>query len=158
MRRKFALLLAGFLFLAPAWLHASTYYVDARDGSDSNPGTSPVAAWKTLERANRSRFQPSDSILLRSGSRWQGHLVLTASGTEDAPIRVDRYGSGPLPRIDGNGYVENVVELVNVQYVEVRHLEITNHGQPLAVRRGVLIAADNYGTAPRRERNGRAQG
>jgi hypothetical protein len=84
---------------------------------------------------------------LRSGSRWQGHLVLTASGTEDAPIRVDRYGSGPLPRIDGNGYVENVVELVNVQYVEVRHLEITNHGQPLAVRRGVLIAADNYGTA-----------
>lgn len=147
MSRKFALLLAGFLFVTPAWLHASTYYVDAQDGSDSNLGTSPVAAWKTLERVNRSQFQPGDSILFRSGSCWQGRLVLTGSGTEDAPIRVDQYGSGALPRIDGNGDVENVVELVNVQYIEVRHLEITNHGQQPALRRGVLIAVDNYGTA-----------
>jgi len=43
--------------------------------------------------------------------------------------------------------VENVLSLRNIQYVEVRHLEITNHGAQPRVRRGVLIEASNFGTA-----------
>ena len=67
--------------------------------------------------------------MLRAGSRWEGHLVLSSSGSEGAPILVDQYGEGALPRIDGDGKVENVIELINVEEIEVRHIEITNRGE-----------------------------
>jgi hypothetical protein len=121
--------------------------VDALRGSDSHAGVSPAASWKTLEKVNERRYKPGDHILLRCGSRWEGQLVLQNSGTESFPIVVDQYGKGPLPRIDGEGKVENVLQLINVEGIEVRHLEITNHGEQPGVRRGVLIAAINFGTA-----------
>jgi hypothetical protein len=52
-----------------------------------------------------------------------------------------------MPRIDGGGSVENVIELVNAEEIEVSGLEITNHGDQAGVRRGVLIAVTNFGTA-----------
>lgn len=141
------LFLAGVcLSLSPS-IWATTYYVDAQHGNDVWPGTSPAQAWKTLDKVNQSRFHPGDIILLRAGSRWQGQLALTSSGAKGEPITVDRFGDGPLPRIDGGGMVENVLQLNNVEYVEVRHLEITNLGPEPGVRRGVLIAATNFGTA-----------
>jgi hypothetical protein len=85
--------------------------------------------------------------MLRAGARWEGHLVLSISGAAGAPIVVDRYGEGSMPRIDGDGKVDNVIELINVEEIEVRHIEITNHGERPGMRRGVLIAADNFGTA-----------
>ena len=147
MRLHHALLLAAAGLAGAAPLHASTFYVDAVLGHDSNSGTSPAAAWQTLDRVNATRFHPGDRILFRSGDRWQGQLILSSSGDAGDPIKVDRYGPGPLPHIDGAGKVENTVELLNVQYLEVRHLEITDHGDEPALRRGVLIAVDNFGTA-----------
>jgi hypothetical protein len=85
--------------------------------------------------------------MLRAGSRWEGHLVLSSSGSEGAPILVDQYGEGALPRIDGDGKVENVIELINVEEIEVRHIEITNRGEQSGLRRGVLVAVENFGTA-----------
>lgn len=140
-------LILGVVFCAAPRLQATTYYVDAARGNDANPGTSASLAWQTLDQVNRGHFEPGDSILFCSGSRWHGRLTLSSSGADGAPIRVDRYGDGPLPRIDGDGAVENVLEIVNVQEVEVRHLELTNHGAQPAVRRGVLIAAADFGTA-----------
>jgi len=147
MRLQYVLLLAAAALGGAGSLHASTYYVDAVHGSDSGAGTSPAAAWQTLKRVNAAHFHPGDRILFRSGDEWQGRLILSSSGDAGNPIRVDRYGSGPLPRIDGAGKAEEVVELRNVQYIEVRHLEITDRGAGPAVRRGVLIAAENFGTA-----------
>lgn len=141
-----ALLVLGIVSCAPASSLAATYYVNAALGSDSNPGTSASSPWKTLDPVNHGRFQPGDTILLCAGSEWHGQLHLTSSGTDGSPIRINRYGDGALPRIDGDGAVENVLEIVNVQNVEVRHLEITNHGAAAGVRRGVLIAASDYGT------------
>jgi hypothetical protein len=136
----------GLLFSAPP-LRATQFYVDSARGNDANFGTSPSHAWKTIEKINASHFQPGDRILLRSGSRWQGELAPTSSGVVGAPIVIDRFGKGPLPRIDGNGMVENVVRLENIEQVEVRHLEITNLGTQTGARRGVLIAVKNFGTA-----------
>ncbi len=135
------------LILAPKLLSATTYYVDSRTGRDSNSGTSASRPWKTLDKVNGSQFEPGDRILFRAGSRWEGGLTLTSSGKEGSPILVDRYGNGPLPRMDGNGKVENTLTLKNVEQIEVRHLELTNHGPTPAERRGVLVAAVNYGTA-----------
>jgi hypothetical protein len=74
-------------------------------------------------------------------------LALSSSGAKGEPIIVDRFGKGPLPRIDGDGTVEDVLRLENVEEIEVRHLEITNHGAEPGVRRGVLIGVTNFGTA-----------
>jgi hypothetical protein len=146
-RFLFAPLVLGLALGAPARMQATAYYVDAQRGSDANPGTSASLAWQTLDPVNHGHFLPGDSILLCSGSEWRGHLALTSSGSDGEPIRVDRYGDGPLPRIDGDGAVENVLEIVNVHDVEVHHLEITNQGALPGVRRGVLIAAADFGTA-----------
>jgi hypothetical protein len=126
---------------------AATYYVDSALGGDTSAGTSQSAPWKTLSKVNAGQFRPGDRILFKSGSVWQGQLAPKSSGAEGAPIILDRYGQGPKPRIDGGGQVEDVVRLYNVQQIEVRNLELTNHGAKPAIRRGVHIFLDNFGPA-----------
>lgn len=128
-------------------LQAATYYVDSGNGVDSNPGTSQSAPWKTLNKVNGARFKPGDRILFKSGSSWNGQLAPSSSGAGNAPVVIDRYGKGPRPRIDAAGQVEDALRLYNVQHIEVRNLEITNQGADAALRRGVHILLDNFGTA-----------
>jgi len=133
---------AGLIFQAA---HATDYYVSAHTGRDGNAGISQKHPWRSLNKVNAHRFRPGDRILLQSGSRWRTPLVINSSGTAAAPIRIDRYGKGPRPRIDVGGVTETAVTIRNVEHVEVRNLELTNHGKGTALRRGVLIAADNIG-------------
>jgi hypothetical protein len=44
---------------------ATTYYVSASTGSDSNSGTSSGTPWQTVAQVNGQVFQPGDSILFR---------------------------------------------------------------------------------------------
>lgn len=147
MSNRLVLLLVALFLVAPVRLRATTYYVDSEKGNDLSSGTSPFHAWKTLRMVNESHFHPGDRILLRCGSRWRGQLSLKSSGANGAPIVIDWFGAGPLPFIDGGGRVVDVVRLENVQEVEVHHLELTNHGPDQGIRRGVLVAVTNFGTA-----------
>jgi Right handed beta helix region len=126
---------------------AATYYVDAQRGNDTNTGQSYSKAWKTLDQVNKSNFSPGDQVLFRAGEVWTGQLKPSSSGTVTLPIKIGRYGSGSLPKLDGRGTVEDVVLLRNVQGIEVRDLELVNHGESPGVRRGVHIVLDNFGTA-----------
>jgi len=135
-----------YLFALTMAAQAATYHVDCVHGADTNSGVSTSAAWKGIEKVNASRFRPGDRILLKSGCVWEGQLAPPSSGAEGAPIVIDRYGSGPKPRIDGRGKVEDTLRLYNVQFVEVRNLELTNLGDGPGVRRGVHIFLDNFGT------------
>lgn len=135
------------LVLAAFPAFAATYYVDASAGDDSGPGNSAGAPWRTLAKISATEFKADDRILLHAGRVWSEQLQLRSSGSEGAPILVDRYGSGPRPRIEGNGNSEDAVLLRNVQQIEVHNLEITNHGATPGVRRGVHIVLDNFGTA-----------
>jgi hypothetical protein len=125
---------------------SATYFVDSAKGSDANSGATSAAPWKTLGKVNATLFQPGDRILFKSGSVWQGQLAPKSSGAEKAPIIFDRYGEGPKPKIDGGGQVEDVIRLYNVQQIEVRNFEVANHGAQPALRRGVHIFLENYGT------------
>jgi len=127
--------------------HAETYYVDSSRGKDTNSGTSEAAPWKTLRKINETDFRPGTTIRLRSGSVWYGQLAPKSSGVEGEAIVIGRYGGGPLPRIVGGGSVEDVVRLYNVEQIEIRDFEITNQGAAPALRRGVHIFLDNFGTA-----------
>jgi len=125
----------------------TAFYVDSRGGNDANTGMSPAAAWKTLDKINATTFEPGDRILLKSSSVFRGQLWPKGSGTEGHPIRVDMYGGGVRPVINGDGLFEDAVLLKNQENWEIANLEITNTGAQRAARRGVHIAAENYGEA-----------
>jgi len=125
----------------------ATYYVDSVSGNDSNPGTSPASAWKSLAKVNSTTFLSGDRILLRSGSVWQGQLWPKGSGREGQPIVIDMYGGGVRPVIHGGGLAEDAVLLKNQEYWEIQNLEVTNSGAAPEVRRGVHVALQDYGEA-----------
>lgn len=125
----------------------ATYYVDSRGGNDASVGTTPETAWKSLEKVNATTFHAGDRILLKSSSVWHGQLWPKGSGAEGHPITLGMYGGGVKPVIHGNGLFEDAVLLKNQEYWEIENLEITNTGKERAVRRGVHIAAEDFGEA-----------
>lgn len=123
----------------------SSYYLDSVSGSDTNPGTSPGHAWKTLSKVNATIFHPGDQVLFKSGSVWTGQLWPKGSGTAEHPIIVDKYGGDARPIINCAGLAEDAVLLKNQEYWEIRDLEITNTGSGEGIRRGVHLVAENIG-------------
>lgn len=116
----------------------TTYYLDSINGNDSNDGLSPESAWKTLEKANSVTFQPGTRLLLKAGSIFSGSLQPNATGCPGEMFVIDRYGEGNKPVINGNG-TANAVHLDNIEYVEVRNLEITNLSPEKDLRRAVSV-------------------
>lgn len=56
---------------------AAGYYVDAKLGDDSGPG-SVAQPWRTLARLNSVRLRNGEGIYLRCGSIWRASLTLDA--------------------------------------------------------------------------------
>ncbi|MBN1361653.1 MAG: endonuclease/exonuclease/phosphatase family protein [Sedimentisphaerales bacterium] len=124
----------------------ATYYLDSATGDDDNDGTSPDQAWRTLARANEHQFVPGDKLLFKAGTAYAGQFKPQGSGRAEAPIVVDRYGSGDKPRIDGGGILDAVL-IENIEYWELNNLEVTNLGAQRADwRTGVRISANDCGT------------
>ncbi|OGF50992.1 MAG: hypothetical protein A2231_06450 [Candidatus Firestonebacteria bacterium RIFOXYA2_FULL_40_8] len=96
-----------------------TFYVDASNGNDSNNGTTPESAWKSIEKVNalqfdikkdkivrgekytNSFFKPGDAILFKCEEKWKEQLYILSSGTKDNPVTFGTYGSGSKPIISG---------------------------------------------------------
>jgi hypothetical protein len=127
---------------------AADYYLDCSRGDDRAAGSRPAAAWKTLDKASGTTYQPGDRILLRAGCQWLGVLAPQGSGAPGRPIVLDRYGDGPKPRIRGNGAMAAVL-LNNQEGWEIANLEVTNDAPEEGLRRGVLVLAENAGRALR---------
>ena len=134
---------------AVSWpVSAATYYIDSHNGDDGNSGLCPAQSWKTLAKVNSTTFVGGDRILFSAGRRWEGKLNPKGSGVAGNPIIIDRYGDGPLPVIDGAGSIgDAVVYLYNQQHWEINNLEITNDAAGAGDRRGVMVAAANFGIA-----------
>ncbi len=128
---------------------AVNYYVDSEFGKDSNSGKSINEAWKTLSKVNKMKFQPGDSILLKSGGVWVGKLHPKGSGSKNKPIVIDKYGGEKKPLIDGNGMEgTGVIYLYNQSYWDVNNLEVVNNAESEGDRRGLRIEVDeSYGVA-----------
>jgi hypothetical protein len=80
-------------------IFASTYYIDAVNGNDSNNGTSSSTAWKTLAKVNSTNFNPGDQISFNRGNTWVGALIPSSSGTSSNRIVYGAYGTGRKPVI-----------------------------------------------------------
>jgi hypothetical protein len=89
---------AGINHALPA---GKVYYV-SNGGSDSNNGSTPEAAWRTIDHVNHQTFQPGDSVLFKRGDVWRETLSVTSSGTSVAWITYGAYGTGNKPRLLGS--------------------------------------------------------
>lgn len=137
-----------------------TYYVDSKDGNDTNDGKSQEGAWKTIDKVNSTTFEPGDKILFKAGSVWDNSTFMpNGSGTVEKPIIVDVYGDisdeNNKPLINANqqmtGQVSAGIVVENVEYWEINNLQITNMGdrngiEGLAECFGVYIISKDYGT------------
>jgi hypothetical protein len=125
---------------------ATTYYVDAARGRDSNPGTTPATAWRTLARVDRNSYRGGDTILLRGGQRFAGTICLgTANLTATSQTRglmIASYGRGRAtifasPRTDG-------IAAINVAGVRVSGVNVVGRRDPC---RKDVSNGYRYGTA-----------
>jgi hypothetical protein len=124
---------------------AGVYYVDATAGLDTNAGSTPATAWQTLARVNGTTLQPGNAVCFKAGGAWTGQLAPKGSGTAAAPIVFDSYGTGNRPRIAAGTGVLDTVLLLNVQYVELNNLEVTNDQGGPGDLRGIAIRGQDAG-------------
>jgi hypothetical protein len=121
---------------AGAEVHASSfgntnYYIDSLHGSDDNPGTTPDAPWRTLDRINAMALGPGDTVYLARGSTWTGDgssagtLSISGTGAPARPITVQAYGAGARPVLRNPGGASpnpSRVVVVRAPYVIVKDL------------------------------------
>jgi hypothetical protein len=85
-----------------------------------------IDSQKRFDALSTAAFGPGDTILFKRGMQFNGMFAPSGNGTEQAPIRIDAYGYGEMPRIDGHGRRLAGVFLQDPSYWEVTGLEITN--------------------------------
>jgi parallel beta-helix repeat protein len=109
-----ALLLLLVAALAPSATQAATrtLYVDGKTGSDSNAGTSPSAAFKTVAKGLAEVYREgvgrvADRVEIKGYSDYVYYEKATSShylpGTEATPITIEGTGYG------GSGYVRPII-------------------------------------------------
>jgi len=105
--------LTFFLLLALQCLPcaAKEYHIDSQERFDALCG---------------AVFGPGDVVLFKRGAQFEGMFAASGSGTEQAPIRIDVYGRGGRPTINGRGRHRAGLLLRDPSYWEVSGLEITN--------------------------------
>ena len=97
----------------------------------------------SLEALNALSLEPGDTVLFKAGDSWTGMFWPKGSGTFQAPIVIDRYGEGPRPLIDGDGY-QAAILLYNEDHIVLRNLELTNEASHLDAF-GVTKKLDGFG-------------
>jgi hypothetical protein len=128
------------------WSQSISYYIDGVGGNDTNDGKTPATAWQNLAKINATTFQPGDTLFMKSGVTWTGQLSPKGSGNASKPIVLTSYGGAARAIIDGNGILSTgAVYLFNQEYWEISNLEVVNDAAAAGDRRGVYIAASNFG-------------
>ncbi len=104
MRKLFTILAINIIISTLYALTPEKYYVSA-DGDDTNPGNSPSAPWKTIDKAINHNYQTGDDVYFCCGDTFtpSNSFNITWEGTGDDPVVVGAY------YMDG----ENVIHGVN---------------------------------------------
>jgi hypothetical protein len=106
----------------PPPISSTAYYLDCSAGPNgSGTESSP---WNSPGDLNALTFRPGDHLFVRRGTVCYGTLMPQGSGTSNAAIVIDAYGTGTQPVING-GRHEEALKLFNQQYWEINNLELT---------------------------------
>jgi hypothetical protein len=118
---------------------AVDYYVSTV-GDDSQDGTSPDRAWRTVERAGEQKFRPGDRLLFRAGDTFAGNLVVKTTGAPSAaaPITIGTHGQGKAVLRAGNG---TAISVENCGGIIIRDLMV--EGQDRRTNRGSGVSILN---------------
>jgi hypothetical protein len=100
---RFTSILFIFSLLLGAPLFATTFYVDASNGNDSNNGTSTSTAWKSVAKAQQAPLKGGDALLFKRAQTFNGRFSLSYSGSAGNPITIGAYGDGARPIISSLG-------------------------------------------------------
>jgi hypothetical protein len=125
--------------LEPRLLLATAYYVSP-SGDDTDSGTSPAAAWRTISRVNQATFLPGDSVLFQGGATFTGSLVFgpADAGTPTNPITISSYGDD---RASINAQHGTGISLHDTQGFDIENLNI--YGSGLSSNNGFGIYCSN---------------
>src|SRR5438067_2527741 len=132
-------ILVSLLLLASS-AHATDFYVSST-GLDSNRGTSPAEAWRTVQRVNNDRYAPGDRILFEGGTTFSGNLFFDAtdSGSPAAPVTIGSYGNGRATIYAGDG---TGILIQNASGFVIRDLFIIGSGSTTNGGDGIFFFAD----------------
>lgn len=128
---------------------SATFYVDPKNGKDSNDGMSEAKAFKTLSKVSKKYFQPGDKILFKSGASFNGSVTIKGYGEAKNRVTVGTYGGSAKAKISARG---GTAVTIKCDYITVENLEVTNPNglQGIAitpthtgVNKGVIIQ-NNY--------------
>ncbi|MEO0895399.1 MAG: right-handed parallel beta-helix repeat-containing protein [Bacteroidota bacterium] len=126
---------------------ATDYYLSPT-GSDSNDGTSPSTAWKTLQKVNSMAIQAGDKIRLEGGETFSGRLSFSPSqcGTQALPIVIESYGNGRAIILADGEYGIFVDDCAGYEVHDL-HIKadpsISNEGDGILFRRSVSTTSRN---------------
>ena len=122
---------------------ASSYYVDAINGSDTNTGTSPDKAWKTIQKA-ASTASAGSTVTVLPGS-YPERVRVSRPGAQGAPITFAAQGA-----VTTRGFT------VTANYITIKGFEIANtpddptEGQGIYVDASWCVIEDNFINSPTR--------
>lgn len=94
----------------PAQITGTTYYVDSVNGSDTNAGTSPGAAWQTVGHVNTIALNAGDGILFAGGQDFSDAQLMPNGGsgypgTTTAPCIIGSFGTGQAQLSQGVWFI-----------------------------------------------------
>jgi len=108
-------ILVGCIASWPA--RGAEYYVDATNGKDSNAGTTPETAWKTIQYAAGS-MKAGDVVIVFPGN-YDERVQVRNSGTADAPIIFQAWNSAGRAAVT-HGFT------IRADHVHVLGFEVTD--------------------------------
>lgn len=106
-------------------LTASTFYVDAQKGRDTNPG-SREAPWKTIQKGADS-LAPGDTVSIEAGT-YAERVHVTRSGEAGRPVTLQAAG-----KVVMGGFT------ITADFVEVTGFEITSYSRAYQDNFGVYV-------------------
>ena len=95
------------------------WYVDSKNGKDTNIGGSPGQAFATIAMLQEV-LKEGQSVGLARGSHWREQLTITQDG-----IKVIAYGSGDKPILDCSDDLDNASFIKTSGYQNVYELNIS---------------------------------
>jgi hypothetical protein len=119
----------------------TTYFVNPQ-GNDTNAGTSPATAWRTISHVNSVEFRPGDQILFEGGLTFSGNLVFDSQ--DIGPITVGSYGNGPATISAGK---QTGISVSDAGHFTIADLHLVGSGYATNGGDGISFTSDLPGVA-----------
>jgi len=118
---------------APTLTITGTAYYVSPSGSDSNSGTSPSSAWRTVGRVNGASLRAGDGVLFEGGATFSDSTLMpSVSGAPGSPVIFGSYGQS-------NAVLPQGVWFKGHNYLAFEHLAIGPEGNLQGTGNGVVV-------------------